>query len=139
MGLVDIWAEIMEFQIDIFTYTEAERNHKKYKKIIKKIDKIIEDCYEMLEEYKGYAEKRYEQLDVDSEEYLGEIDNMLKRKAPIVEQNRASIVKKIELALIEAEDRRTEAVTQRDLWEAKVEAEEKEIRDYYKSLVSKED
>lgn len=128
MGITDIWNELLFFCIDTCTYTKAEQNQDKYKKIVSHLDKKLEYLDETIEQLKNDGDRRHEQLNINSFYAGGEFAVTFTTKEGIAEDKRVELIGKMSSATELARQRRGEAESLRAYWEGEVADEERRLR-----------
>lgn len=124
----DVWSEIQIFCIDIFTYSQAEQNKDKYRKVAKKLTKKISSCEEFLADAKQTGSDINQSFRSNSWTARGEWKTKFTEKESLWDQEQNELIASMENALDCAKEREVEAEELADYWEEEEREEELRVR-----------
>lgn len=128
MSIRDIWKEAQYFWIDLTNYTKAEKNVKKYGKVVSELNRKIPLLQEHLSENKAMVNVVHEQFRVQDHCAEGHIKEFFDKKETLWNSKCENLQNRIKEALSTSIDRRDEAKRLLSYWESEVASEETQVR-----------
>lgn len=128
MALTDIWNDINCFFIDITSYTDAEKNAKKYKKLAEYLETKIKSCTTEYDTVKTQINNCYTGYTSNATSAKGKLKTTYDEKVASWATRKEVLFKVFDNALLDAEAQKVRAEELAQQWNTQVKTEEAAVR-----------